>query len=232
MTASPAFHAFDAAVREVYDLERASPTASGAAPSQPAVTRSVGRAGIVLLCSHFERYFYAVNEDAVAAVNACCAQDTAFSRRLPKEMRLLHSRLPIEEIASTGWERRQEKLQDLMSTDGWLWHESLAGELDHSRLLAWLKSPRPESLIRYYRYWRIPDIFSAITRLPRTRQAFFLQIKGLVEKRNNIAHGDPSEAAPPRDVRRYASSAREFCRRADRALSRQFAKLFGTSRPW
>lgn len=228
MAESVALASLRDALLEIEHLEQASPTKPGGSPKEPEVTRAVSRAGIVLLCSHFERYFYAVNEEAVAFLNEHGAQGHQF----PERLRLLHSRYPIDEISPTGWEHRGSKLSSFLETDGWLWSGNLSGHLQAGRLLQWMKTPSPESLIRYYKYWGIEDIFSAVTRKPTTRSEFFLRIRGLVEKRNNIAHGDAGEQATPADVRRYARSVRDFCKRADGMLSRSIAKTLAIGAPW
>lgn len=228
MADSASLSSFHDALLEIEHLEQASPTRPGGSPNEPGITRAVGRAGIVLLCSHFERYFYAVNEEAVAFLNERGPQ----GHLLPEPLRLLHSRYPIDDISPTGWENRTAKLASFVETDGWLWSGDRSGRLQAVRLLQWMTTPKPENLIRYYRYWGIQDVFSAVTRKPTTRSEFFLRIRGLVEKRNNIAHGDVNEQATPADVRRYARSVRDFCRRADRILSRSIAKSLPIGAPW
>jgi len=228
MSESRALVALFGALREVEDLEAASPTKTGGSPVKPAVTRAVGRAGIVLLTSHFERYFYAVNEEAVSYLSVNVIDGTT----LPDEIRLVHTKIPIDELAITGWERRKEKLAEFILSDGWLWSNQLKGDLDANRTLAWMKSAKPKSLIRYYRYWGIEDIFSIITRTTRGKSRFHLSIGSLVDKRNNIAHGDAAEQATPRDVRGYSKDVKEFCKRSDRALARAIERNFKVGRPW
>jgi hypothetical protein len=63
------------ALEEVGDLQRANPTPTGAAPSQPETTRAIGRASVVLLSSHLERYIRNLNEEAVEFVNSAGVMD-------------------------------------------------------------------------------------------------------------------------------------------------------------
>src|SRR5215472_1056485 len=120
---SQALLAFDNALDEVRDLGRvARPSLSERAQSLR-VARAVGRAQVVLLSSHFERYFYAVNEEAVDFVNSKNISAAALSSR----MKLLHSRYPIDEIAAMNWERREERLLSFVSGDGWLWSSGANG---------------------------------------------------------------------------------------------------------
>jgi len=228
MSGSGALASFRSALDEVRDLEKPG-TGRLVAGRKAAVVRAAGRAAIVLLTGHFERYFYAINEEAAGFVNARAPHGGL----LPEELRLLHSRYPLEDIEFISWERRAEHLERFMVSDGWLWTDGgLSGEIDHSRLLAWMKSPAPKHLLRYYRYWGIDDVFSTITRRPTTRSALWLGIQSLVDKRNNIAHGDLAEQATARDVRRYARVATEFCTRADKLLSRRLVTMLGGPAPW
>lgn len=225
--ASNSLSSFATALDEVADLGRADPTAVGTPPVQPELTRVVGRASVVLLSSHFERYVYSINEEAARILNSTGVLGDV----LPESVRLLHSRPSIDAMVETGWDRRTTKLQAFVQTEGWLWGEHRAGALDHERLLLWMKAPSPWNLVRYYRYWGITDIFSAITRAPHTRTDLWLKIDELVRKRNNIAHGDATTEATRSDVRVYRASAMRFCERADRQLARALRPVIGGP-PW
>ena len=190
--------------------------------------RAVGRAQAVLLSSHFERYFYTINEEAVTFLNAKSLDLTA----LPDSLKLLHSKYPIDDISATGWENRSEKLATFIVEDGWLWQSNRHGALSHERLLAWLSAPKPADLRRYYRYWNIDDIFTSITRRPSARGQLWLGVQELVDIRNSIAHGDFAAQPTQRDIQRYLNSARTFCERADRALARALGRLTAGDRPW
>ncbi len=228
--ASHALDALLAALSEVDLLQQANPTPLGAAPNRPALTRAVGRASVVLLSSHFERYIRNVNEEAVGCVNSC----GVVGNQLPEPLRLLHSRTVIEELASTSWDvpARATKLTQFAQTDMWLWGPNGTGTLEHGRLLGWMRTPKPEEVRRYYRYWGIDDIFTMITYKPTTRSHMWLKLTEMVEKRNNIAHGDLATEATQADVRSYAKVVKQFCVRSDRHLSRRLSKLLSTPAPW
>jgi hypothetical protein len=151
---------------------------------------------------------------------------------LPEMLKLLHSANAIDELAMAAWERRSEKLGRFIVTDAWLWREGGTGNLDHSRLLTWMKAPKPKNLIRYYRYWGVSDIFSSITRNPVKKSQWWLGVQEFVDLRNSIAHGDVAAQATANDIRRYAASARIFCSRADRVLARRLARIMAIEPPW
>jgi hypothetical protein len=96
-----------------------------------------------------------------------------------------------------------------------------------------MKSPKPKEVIRFYRQYGIPDIFTAVTRKKSARQRLFLDAKELVEKRNLIAHGDASTEALPGDVTRYLWAVEKFARSADGVLSRAIKRIIkGATAPW
>lgn len=191
--------------------------------------RVIGRAQTVLLCAHFERYIYSINEDASEFLNK---NFDVCRDRLPDVIRLAHSRKPIELIFETSWERRSDQLRSFIDTDGWLWNNFLSGRISHERLTDWIKSPKPEQIRRFYRQWGIDDIFKAICRSPTSRSRLWLSISAFVDARNNIAHGDYETSPTMLDVKRYINSAKEFVSRSDRALARQLSKLFRSGAPW
>ena len=151
---------------------------------------------------------------------------------LPEELRLQHSMIPIDELADMQWDNRAVMLSRLMMTDGWLWGSSPKTNLDHDRLLRWMKSPSPKRALRLFRLWGVPDVFSVITRQPHTKQRMWLKLEELVDKRNDIAHGDTVAEATYRDIQSYVAVVRTFCTRADGILSRVLAAKAGGSRPW
>ncbi|WP_157642195.1 HEPN domain-containing protein [Burkholderia ubonensis] len=225
---SVAFGALSAAITETVDLRGVGAGISNLNPSSNRIRRSLSRGAIVLLSSHFERYIYAVNEEAVSFLN----QNQVTAVMLADEIRLLHSKAPLDELAEMAWQNRGEKLQGFILSDGWLWNNSMAGELSHARILAWMKSPKPDSLVRYYRYWGIKDVFAAITRTPATRGRLRFGIQELVDKRNLVAHGDFNAVASASDIKRYEDSVRTFCQRADLQLARAIGRICGVPRPW
>lgn len=227
--ASMALDAFLPALDEIKELGMAAqlkiPTTSR---STLKVARAIGRGQVVLLSSHFERYFYAINEEAVQALNS----SSTASAIIPASIKLLHSSEPLDALSRTGWDRRGDGLARFVASDGWLWVNSTQGALLHDRLLAWMKSPKPKELVRYYKYWGINDIFSEITRSAGSRNRLWLGVQELVDMRNNIAHGDYTSQATQNDVRRYMESAQVFCTRADRALLKAMKKLQPAFRAW
>jgi RiboL-PSP-HEPN len=226
--ASDSLDAFGVAVQEVSELQKADPTPLGSAPVDPERTRVIGRASVVLLSSHFERYIYSINEEATTVLNST----GLLGYLLPELLKLLHSRESVESLLETGWDKRGEKLRQFVQDEAWLWSNYKDGRLEHERLLAWMKAPTPKNLIRYYRYWNIDDIFRAITRAVHTRTDLRLKLEELVRKRNNIAHGDPSTEATQGDIESYRDATLRFCERADHRLSVALKRITTSAAPW
>lgn len=215
---------------EIDAMQRANPSPQeGGGLTKPSVVRALGRAEVVLLSSHFERYLYALNEEAVALILANAVQ----ARSLPEEIRLLHVRAPLEVLAQTSWDRRADKLRDFSQAEAEIWDDdAVIRYIDPERLLTWMKAPNCKAVVRLFKMWGVPDIFTAVTRSKVNRQALWLRIGELVDKRNNIAHGDLTVEARYLDVVQYRASVKKFCMSADKQMAVALVRMLGCPRPW
>jgi|SRR5579863_7732260 len=227
--ASSALNELLAGLAEIRALQRANPSPQqGSGLKRPEVVRAIGRSEIVLLSSHFEHFIYALNEQAVTAV----CEAAVLSSALPEPLKLQHSRYAIDVIFDTAWDRRGPALEQYSTNEAGLWSPHAAvTALDAARLLTWMKTPSPRNLIRFFRIWGITDIFSEITRKRVTYVALRLRLGELVDKRNNIAHGDFTAEATYSDIVQYVSAVKKFCTRADARLGKQLGIIVGTA-PW
>lgn len=218
-------------LKEINALQRANPTpAAGGGLTRPEVTRAIGRAEVVLLCSHLEYFVYSLVDLAAEAVfNA-----QTVSQSLPTDLRLLQSRAYIDEAAVTSWERREGKLTAIAGHVAPMWTENTpVGMLDAKLLLAQMKTPDPPSLVRAFRPWGIPDVFRAITRTEHHRSRLWLKLQELADKRNNIAHGDFTEEATYLDVASYKRAVKDFGERVDGRVADRVMRIAGLpARPW
>lgn len=224
---SEALSALLEATNEVDVLQRANPSPTGAAPNNATLTSVIGRASVVLLSSHFERYNVSVIEELTEYVNHADVAGTS----LPVRLRLMHARSSIEDLARTSWDNRQDKIVEFLNSDAPLWNGHSVRSLSAERILS-LSSPMPEQLIKLYRLWDIQDIFAAITRTAHTKHDLFWKLQSLVDKRNAIAHGTVEIQATQADIRQYTEAVKTFCVRVDRLLAGQIGRLCGTVRLW
>ncbi|MFC2018719.1 MAE_28990/MAE_18760 family HEPN-like nuclease [Chloroflexota bacterium] len=225
---SQSLRALTASVSEIHELQLINTIPTRIGFNSSGLIRAAGRASVVLLCSHFEKYIHAINEEAADFINSTGIT----GEQVPQIIRLIHSRDPVEDLAETGWTRRANKLEQFVGTESWLWSQNMVGQIQPERILAFMKSPKPDNILRYYGFWGINDIFSAITRSQHTRSHLWLQIQTLVDKRNNIAHGDATSEANKREIGLYSRAVLTFCERSDQILSKQIHQLFGVSAPW
>lgn len=227
---SDALGSFLDAVREVHALQMANPSPDSSSPfSRPTVKRAIGRSQVVLLSGHFERYLREVNEEAISYL---CAQSVQVEE-LPLSVRLRHARSPVDDLFERAWERRELALRAFASTEARLWIDgAVVSELDAGRLLEWMKTPNSKNVQRYFRQWGLDDIFSSVTRKESVRADLWLRLDELVDKRNNIAHGDLTVEATHMDVVRFLSALRRFVPRIDARFARILGRVAGGDAPW
>lgn len=122
-----------------------------------------GRACVVLLSSHLDRYVYAINEEAIDWLNSQLCTLANFS----ENFLLQHSKNAVDDLANRSWEKRGTALRSFVASHGPVWAaDGTSGSLDAGAMLAWMKSPTPESLERFYRLYGVSNIFGSVTRKP------------------------------------------------------------------
>src|SRR5262245_34613330 len=114
-----------AGLKEVEVLRSANPSRVGRKPRKPELSQVVGRACVVLLSSHLERYIRALHEEACEWTNSKSVKGVL----LPKMLKLRHSGHVLEEIFSTQWDNRSDQLEDFGVSNAWLWNALLDGSL-------------------------------------------------------------------------------------------------------
>jgi len=212
-------------VAEVDYLMRADPAPWGKLSPEPEITRAVLRSAVVLLSSHLEGYLRSVTTEVVEEIN----NSTVDPRLLEERLRLQHSRVAITDVIERKWENRAKALEGFIRSEGWLWGGENRQPLSAESLLSWMKTPKPDRIVRLYRLWGIKDIITRITRTDHTRRDFRLHLETLVDKRNNIAHGDFATEATTADIRLYRGAVSNFCERADRALLQHLSTVLGVA---
>lgn len=187
------------------------------------------RACVVLLCSHYERFIYALNEAATDHLNAALLT----SDQIPEKIRLLQTKKAVEDVALQQWELRSKKLEELAAGHLNLWTPGArVTALQPGATLAWMKSPKVGDVSRFFSYYGLDRIMARLTRTEGTRRDLSRRLQSLVDSRNGIAHGDSTVQPSRSDVTEYLDAVAHFARGADRELSKSLAKIASTSRPW
>jgi len=222
-----------AGLAEVDLLRRHVPHTSAHTSSSRDGTNSVRianrRACTVLLCSHFERFIYGLNDEAVDFLNSVGLS----SEEVPEKLRLLQAKAPIDDLALQSWDRRGDKLRQFACRHSQMWLEGApVTQLDSASNLVWMKSPKVGSVCRYFRMFGIDDIFREVTRSESVYRDLKRSIQSLVDSRNGIAHGDSTVQPNAPQVTEFRNAVDNFGCRADRVFSRQLKRLSRSAAPW
>lgn len=228
---SPAFGDLMLGVREVRALRGFPPVLPLWQARQTKAEARIAhrRACVVLLCSHYERYIYSLNESAVDFIN----QASVNSSQISLPLRLLQVRSAIDRLAETAWDKREDQLLSLFSQYATHWNPSATiSGLDPVSNLEWMKSPKVAAVKRYFRYFDVEDIVRAVTRTDGNRRTMERQLQALVDARNGIAHGDQNIQPSSTEVSSYLETVEKFCGRADKLMAQCLGNLARTSPPW
>lgn len=199
---------------EVAELQKLNPEPPGARPSRDHAesARAMNRASLVMISSHYERYIRGINEESCNIINS----NGINSSRIPYKIKLLHSRKLIDSVSLTSWEHRRGELEILFVNNAWLWLTDREGTLQHNQLIDWMGSPKIANVLRYFKQWNIEDIFSFCS-LPRPVEVKIrIRLKELVEKRNDIAHGNYNTSSDAASIKEYIACLTVFCTIIDR----------------
>lgn len=219
-----------AGLDEIKSLRTLSPVRDSLARGAKASTaRAHGRASVVLLSGHYERYIRALNEEALLWLNS----QSVRSDQVPEIIRLRHSKSSIENLVASSWENRKKGLTAFALHDSLLWKDSSTSPLlDHAKVLS-MKSPQSDEVRKFFVMYGIDDIFSKVTRQQHRRSFLWFKLQEMVEKRNNIAHGDFTTEALPSEISSYLLAVSLFCESADKIFSNKLKKLANSAiRPW
>lgn len=187
------------------------------------------RACVVLLCSHYERYIYALNESAVDFLNQAQIKST----NVPLSLRLLQVRSAVDRLAETEWNRRESQLESLFAQYSTHWSPSATiSGLDPVANLEWMKSPKVAAVKRYFRYFGVEDVIRSVTRTIGTRRTIERQLQALVDARNGIAHGDQNIQPSSSEISSYLTTVENFCNRVDKLMAQCLGQLAQSAPPW
>lgn len=219
-------------LREVRALRAYSPRrVSTAIPNHAVLDAEIAhrRASVVLLSSHYERYIYSINEQAVDLVNRLAPN----SEQIPVTIRLLQAKGAIEVLSKIEWNQRAKHLESFSQNNSAHWDPfQSVSNLSAPPILEWMKAPTLPNVLRSFRQWEIDDILGAITRGPSGRSRLARYLQGLVDARNGIAHGDQTVQPERQDLTNYIVSVSDFCVRTDRFFAGHLRRKFNCGLPW
>ncbi|OBF31122.1 hypothetical protein A5719_04620 [Mycolicibacterium peregrinum] len=187
------------------------------------------RACVVLLCSHYERYLYGLNESLIDVLNQTAPRPDL----LRSQMLLRQIKVPLEILTTRDWTQREDQLKELFKkyNSHWTPGAGVTG-LDADANIAWMKSPKVKDVLRLFKMFGIDDIIFAVTRTDSARRDLKRELQGLVDARNGIAHGDQTIQPSGPELTKYLDSVARFCGRADKYASQSLSKQLGIARPW
>ena len=202
---------------------------NGASNTRAQFIAASRRAGVVLLCSHYERYLYGLNDSVFDHLNRTSPQP----EKLPISLLLRQVKEPVEILAMKDWTKREDLLRIFFDgfTDHWISGPGVS-RLDAQANISWMKSPKVEEVIRLFRLFGIQNIVQEVTRTESGRRSMMRDLQGLVDARNGIAHGDQTIQPTGPELTRYLGSVRNFCERADRRVGQTLARNLGADPPW
>lgn len=216
---------------EVRALREYAPKAQGLAARHALQDAQLAhrRACVVLLCSYFERYIYALNEGAIDYINHL----RPLSELIPVQIRLAMVRGAVDRLAGMQWIKRESALREFSSEHAALWNGASAAPLLRPEpLLESMKSPKVADVKRYFKLFGIDDIFHSIARSETVRRQLMRSLQALADSRNGIAHGDQTVQPERTEITGYLNSVSLFCGRVDKFFGQRLATLFGGAPPW
>jgi RiboL-PSP-HEPN len=229
---STALQELELGLQEVLALRQHPPRLFGGARSNPAMLRATiahRRACVVLLCSHYERYLYALNDLVVDYLNQCALP----SSDIPIKIRLLQARRPIDEMSRMHWDNREQELISFIAEHASMWNsQANVQSLTASPILESMKSPKVDDVIKFFRLFGIQNIFDRVTTKNTGRSRLTRGLAALVDNRNGIAHGDQTVMPERTELTTYVHVVRDFCTRADKALGKSLERMTNLAPPW
>lgn len=191
------------------------PLSSGKAADQARerdITNALTRSCIVMLVAHFEGFIKSALTELIDSI--CQAKPPA--RRIPDALLELHTRERIEEIFGTNGPERISRTRRLFTTYAELWDEnhSINPNLLSAKILArQLTNAKPEVLETVFSLLGVKDIVVQIDAHVNqaissrgdqaTRVKTDIKLTEIVDRRNNVAHGDKTEKLTTMEVENY-----------------------------
>ena len=191
-------------------------------PSNLDKTSALGRAGVVLLCSHIEGYIETLGNLAIARI----AGNSVPKASMAREFRYHLSRDLIEEInKSPDPDKIAEKIDGLMRRDLSIWDNStyFASPLPVESFTRTFSTPRHNNIRQFFRRFGYTNFDGELaSRLQGDFPVCTNMIDRVVEERNKIAHGNALAKVTPNDLQAMSVWVRLYCRNTDHVVGDWF----------
>lgn len=218
-----AYRGLEARLAEVALLSGLDPTRTQGIAGDRATANAVNRAACVLVIAHLEGYCKDILQQAMDTFEA---EGVPFVR-LPMAMRETQARSRIREIASTKDDtERRNKTSALFEKCQHLWAgDSAVNQRDLSArtLQRELTNAKPKGLRRIFPLLDLPDLFDGHL----TRTDFAGRLQTLVERRDQIAHGNLDEAPTWTEVDEARQMVLDLAREMDERFEAAIAVICG-----
>ena len=189
-------------------------------PDDLVKVRALGRASVVLLCSHIEGYIEDLGTLAIDRI-----QDRNVRKsRMPLEFRYHLSRDYIQRIQTSSHpENIAKAILDFMRQVGAIWDTSNEfPQIDAEVFIRTFSSPRHKNILQFVRRFGFTELDGRMRRKLGTKVTCINTINNIVDQRNAIAHGDQRVKPSSADLRQMREDVKLYCRTTDEVVGDWF----------
>lgn len=226
---SQSFQDLTARLTEVKTLAGLDPSRAGD-NTQAHVSNAINRACVLLLSAHLEGFIEDLVQEGLDFVVANgCPVD-----HLPLILRALHAERHLRELEPMkDRNARAPRIQRLFQEESALWVVGSAVQaamIKQALVRAEMSNPGSNEIKAFLRYLDV-DIEGS---LKAAGEMHLLgRVNGLIQKRNEVAHGEVSATATALDVDTYVQVVADLCRHIEDAVARGVRDLCRlTALPW
>lgn len=186
-----------------------------------AKVNALGRAGVVLLCSHVEGYIEDLGKLAIDRIQARHVKKD----RLPPRFRYHISRDHIEQMyTSKDPDKIAEAVLRFMDEAGSIWDATERfSQIDTERFFRTFSSPKHDNIRAFFGRFGFEGFDGKMKRRLTTRSTSCINmVNNVVHQRNAIAHGDRRVILSSADLRQMSIDVKLYCRTTDEVVGDWF----------
>ena len=189
-------------------------------PDDLSKVRALGRASVVLLCSHIEGYIEDIGSLAIDRI-----QDRNVKKdSLPLEFRYYLSLDNIRRIQTSQHpDTTAEAVLDFMRQAGAIWDTSREfSQIDAAGFNSSFSSPTHRKIRQFFRRFGFKEYDGRMRRKLQTKVTCINTVNNVVHQRNAIAHGDQRVRTSSADLRQMREDVKLYCRTTDEVVGDWF----------